>query len=84
MNITPEWATVIGAAIGAIAAIIVSVVQSKAQHQRFLSELSKQYELVAYRLEKLEEKVNRHNNFDSRLVALEEQVKTLFRIQKSD
>ena len=79
MNISPEVATILGAIIGAVAAIIVSVIQSKAQHEKFLNELSKQYELVAYRLEQIEEKVNRHNNFDSRLVALEEQVKTLFR-----
>lgn len=79
LAISPELATIIGAAIGAIAAIIVSVIQSKAQHQKFLSDISEQNKLVVYRLEQLEEKVNRHNNFDSRLVALEEQVKTLFR-----
>ena len=31
---------------------------------------------------KLEEKVDKHNNFDLRLVALEEQVKTLFNQMK--
>ena len=84
LAISPELATIIGAAIGAIAAIIVSVIQSKAQHQKFLSDISEQNKLVVYRLEQLEEKVNRHNNFDSRLVALEEQVKTLFRTMNKD
>jgi len=83
MNISPEVSTIIGAIIGAVAAIIVSVIQSKAQHQKFLNDLADQNKLVVYRLEQLEEKVNRHNNFDSRLVALEEQVKTLFRVGKS-
>ena len=31
----------------------------------------KQAALVAYRLEKLEEKVDKHNNFDRRLIAIE-------------
>ena len=67
------WAALIGAA----AAIIVSVINSNAQHKRFLAELDKQISLIAYRIEQLEAKVSVHNHFDSRLVALEEQVKTL-------
>ena len=67
------WAALIGAA----AAIIVSVINSNAQHKRFLAELDKQISLIAYRIEQLEAKVSAHNHFDSRLVALEEQVKSL-------
>ena len=37
----------------------------------------KQTALVAYRLEKLEEKVDKHNNVVERMYRLEEQVKTL-------
>lgn len=75
MNIPNEiWAALIGAA----AAIVVSIINSNAQHKRFLSELDKQNTLIAYRLEQLEMKVSAHNHFDSRLVALEEKVKTLF------
>ena len=37
----------------------------------------KQAALVAYRLEKLEEKVDKHNNVVERMYRLEEQVKTL-------
>ena len=68
------WAALIGAA----AAIVVSIVNSNAQHKRFLSEIDKQNALIAYRLEQLEDKVGAHNHFDSRLVALEEQIKTLY------
>ena len=82
MKITPETAMIIGAVIAAVASIIVSVVQSKVQHNKLMTDFDKQINLVIYRLEQLEEKVNRHNNFDSRLVALEEQVKTLFRFEK--
>ena len=37
----------------------------------------KQAALVAYRLEKLEEKVDKHNNVVERMYRLEEQVKSL-------
>lgn len=76
---TPEWATIIGAVLGAVAAIIVSVINSNAQNKRFLAQLHEQNALVVYRLEQLENKVNAHNNYDRRIVALEEQVKTLFK-----
>ena len=75
---TAEWATILGAAVGAVAAIIVSVINSNSQNKRFLAQLDKQNSLVAYRLEQLEQKVSAHNNYDRRIVALEEQVKTLF------
>lgn len=71
-------ASVIGAVISGAVAIIVSVINSNAQHRRFMAELDKQNTMQEYRLSKLEEKVDKHNNFDLRLVALEEQVKTLF------
>ena len=76
---TPEWATIIGAVLGAVAAIIVSVINSNAQNKRFLSQLHEQNALVVYRLEQLENKVSAHNNYDRRIVALEEQVKTLIK-----
>ena len=77
MNISPAWATIIAAVIGAVAAIIVCIVTSYLQHRRYLIELEKKNALVVYRLEQLEQKVSQHNHFDSRLVALAEQVKTL-------
>lgn len=82
MEISPAMATIIAAVvsalIGAAAALIVSIINAKAQYKQFLAEIDKQNALIAYRLEQLEQKVSQHNHFDSRLVALEEQVKTLF------
>ena len=77
-------ATIVAAALSAGAAILVSVINGNNQHKRFLSELDKQNALVIYRLEQLEAKVNAHNHFDSRLVALEEQVKTLFNLSHKE
>ena len=87
---TSEWATIIGAFVGAAAAIIVSLINtnrqnkrfredSNAQNQQFLAQLHEQNALVVYRLEQLENKVSAHNNYDRRIVALEEQVKTIFK-----
>ena len=71
-------ASVLGALISGIVAIIVSLVNSRAQHKSFMAELEKQNALQEFRLNKLEEKVDQHNHLDRRIVALEEQVKTLF------
>ena len=55
-------ATIIGAAIGAIASIIVCVINN-----------NKQNALMFYRLEQLEKKVEKHNNLVDRTYRLEEQ-----------
>ena len=81
--------SIVGALIGALGAIIVAAINFKAQNKKFMTEMEKQNAqfiaemekqnaLIVYRLEQLEQKVSQHNHFDSRLVALEEQVKTLF------
>ena len=85
---TPAMATVIGALIGAAASLGVAVIMAKSQNkqfiqqmntqnQQFLAQLHEQNTLIVYRLEQLENKVNAHNNYDRRIVALEEQFKTL-------
>ena len=71
---TEIWAAV----ISALAAIIVCVITSYTQHKRYVAELDKQIALLVYRISQLEEKVSAHNHYDSRLVALEQQVKSLF------
>lgn len=71
-------ASVNGALISGVVAIIVGLINSRAQHKSFMAELEKQNALQEYRLNKLEEKVDQHNHLDRRIVALEEQVKTLF------
>ena len=55
-------ATIIGAAIGAVASIIVCVINN-----------NKQNALMFYRLEQLEKKVEKHNNLVDRTYRLEEQ-----------
>lgn len=81
--------SVVGALIGALAAIVVAVINSKTQHAKYIAELEKQNaqyisefekqnSLMMYRLEQLELKVGQHNHFDTRLVAVEQQIKTLF------
>jgi len=81
--------SIVGALIGAAAAIIVAVITSRAQHTKYIAELDrqnaqyisefeKQNALMMYRLEQLELKVSQHNHFDTRLVAAEQQIKTLF------
>lgn len=79
---TPAIATVIGAVLSGIVAIAVSLINSRAQHRVFMSKLDKQDAMQQYRLEQLEKKVDQHNHFDRRIVALEEQVKTLFNAPK--
>ena len=54
-------ATIIGAAIGAVASIIVCIINN-----------SKQNALISYRLEQLEKKVGKHNNLVERTYKLEE------------
>ena len=93
MNISPEAATIIAAIIttlvGAAVSLLVCIINSKAQHAKYLAELEKQNaqyiaefekqnSLMMYRLEQLELKVGQHNHFDTRLVAVEQQIKALF------
>ena len=65
------WATVLAALLSAGAAIIVSVLNSRAQHRQLLAELQKHSELQAYRIEELEKKVEKHNQVVERTYALE-------------
>ena len=61
-----NWGTILAAAITAGFAFLGVYVSNR-----------KQAALVAYRLEKLEIKVDKHNNVVERMYRLEEQVKTL-------
>ena len=58
------WATIIGAAVAAAASILVSYINNK-----------KQTALIAYRLEQLEKKVEKHNNLVERMTIAEERMK---------
>ena len=76
MTINPTVATIIGtiigAIIGAIAAIVVAVIQSRAQHNSMASALKEQNALVTYRMDQLEEKVDKHNHLVERMYAVEQ------------
>ena len=67
--------TVLAALIGAVASIIVCVINNNANHKKLLAELEKQNALQTYRLEQLEKKVDKHNSVVERTFLLEEKVK---------
>ena len=60
-----------------IETIIVAVITAGFAFLGVYMSNRKQTALVAYRLEKLEEKVDKHNNVVERMYRLEEQVKAL-------
>lgn len=64
--------TIISAIIAAAASLIVSVINSSAQHKKYIAELEKHGALNAYRLAELEKKVDKHNNLVERTYHLEE------------
>ena len=57
--------------------IVVALITAGFAFLGVYSSNRKQTALVAYRLEKLESKVDKHNNVVERMYRLEEQVKTL-------
>lgn len=68
--------TILCAFISAAAAIIVGVLNSRAQHRKTLEEIEKMNTLQEYRIKKLEEKMDRHNEVIERTYVLEEKIKT--------
>ena len=71
-------ASVVSAALTGLITLAVTLINSRAQQKIYLSELEKQTALQEQRLGQLEKKVDQHNHLDRRIVALEEQVKTIF------
>lgn len=69
--------TVIAALISAAAAVIVCIINSNAQHRKLLTELEQRDNLQAYRIEKLEEKVDKHNQVVERTYKLEQEYSLL-------
>ena len=62
----------ISGASAAIAAIMVAVIQSRAQHNQVLAEMDKRDALQAQRIEMLERKMDKHNQLIERTYALEQ------------
>ena len=73
--------TVIIAAISggsaALAAIIVAVIQSRAQHNAVLSEMDKRDALQAQRIEQLEKKMDKHNQLIERTYEIEKRIELI-------
>ena len=67
---TPAVVTTIGTVIGALISGIVSLFVASTQHNKSMA-------LIEYRLEQLEEKVDKHNNILERLYKVEAQVKSM-------
>nr|DAL23063.1 MAG TPA_asm: hemolysin XhlA [Caudoviricetes sp.] len=63
---------IIAALVSAAAAIVVGLINSRAQHNKLIAELDKRDELQAYRIEQLERKVDKHNQVIARTYKLEE------------
>lgn len=64
--------TIIAALISAVAAVLVCIINSNAQHRKLLAELDKRDELQAYRIDQLEKKVDKHNQVIDRTYKLEQ------------
>lgn len=67
-----DMTAIISAASAAIAAILVAMIQSRAQHNAVLSELDKRDALQAQRIEQLEKKMDKHNQLIERVYRLEQ------------
>ena len=67
-----DMTAIISATSAAIAAIVVAVIQSRAQHTAVLSELDKRDALQAQRIEQLEKKMDKHNELIERVYKLEQ------------
>lgn len=73
----PALAAVVSGVSAAAASIIVAVIQSRAQHNAVLFEMSKRDDLQAQRIEQLEKKMDKHNQLIERTYKVEESVKLL-------
>ena len=67
-----DMTALISAGSAAIAAILVAVIQSRAQHNQVLAELDKRDALQAQRIEQLERKMDKHNELIERVYRLEQ------------
>ena len=61
-----EWTSIVVAVITAIGAFIGTYMSNR-----------KSTALIAYRLEQLENKVDKHNSFDSRITVIETKIKDM-------
>lgn len=71
MEIIPILTAAVSGIAAAAAAIIVAVIQSRAQHNAVIAEIKKNDALQAQRMEQLEKKINEHNQLIERTYQLE-------------
>ena len=76
-DLTPVITAFISAASAATAAILVAVIQSKAQHNKTLAEMDKRDALQAQRIETLEKKMDKHNQLIERTYAVEKKLELI-------
>lgn len=67
-----NWVTIIVALIGLAGTIITVVVGNKKNAEEFAKKTKEQTDLTIYRIDQLEEKVNKHNNLIERTYKLEQ------------
>ena len=67
--------TIISAVITGAVAIVVCMVNNVSQNKRNEEQHSKTVALIEYKLDQLEKKVDKHNNFAARMPVVEEEIK---------
>lgn len=75
--IAPIATALVSGALSAAAAIIVAVVQSRAQHSKTLAEMDKRDALQAQRIEQLEKKMDKHNQLIERTYKVEKAIELI-------
>ena len=68
---TFDMGAFVSAMISAAAAIMVCIINSKAQNKKFMAELDKKDAIQEFRIKELERKVDKHNNLIERTYILE-------------
>lgn len=68
---TFDMGSFVSALISAAAAIMVCIINSKAQNKKFMAELDKKDAIQEFRIKELEKKVDKHNNLIERTYILE-------------
>ena len=72
--LTPALATIIAAGISAGVTLIISAMSQRSQIQKIINELNRNERLLNFRIDRLEQKVDMYNTYDSRIARLEERI----------
>ena len=69
--------TIISAVITGAVAIVVCMVNNASQSKRNEEQHNKTVALIEYKLDQLERKVDKHNNFAARMPVVEQEIKSI-------